>query len=217
MKPLLTDVNTFATPLLIFIVDNLGMDAFDYEPETIGDFLRSHNPNIHRSLIDRANAALGLFASNLFWQDPVTFGIVCRTLNRKPRPEASEPDLEDIAWGMTEASLIMNDPNDEESKERYGSSILMYSQYMLKLNGIYDKTQSMLAVPSPEFNSSIQDSAQLISIQERSDDARAILDYKTFSKMSELLRQIKDNNLTLSAQASKELDALIKDTEVYSK
>jgi uncharacterized membrane protein YjjP (DUF1212 family) len=111
----------------------------------------------------------------------------------------------------------MNDPNDEESKERFGSSILRYSQYMLRLNGIYDNTQSMPAVPAPEFNSSIQDSAQLISIQERSDDARAVLDYKTFSKMSELLRQIKGNKLTLSAQASKELDALIKDTEVYSK
>jgi hypothetical protein len=217
MKPLLTDVNTFATPLLIFIVDNLGMDAFEYEPETIEDFLKSHNPDIHRTLVDRANAALGLFSSDLFWQDPVTFGIVCRTFNRKRRPLSTEPDLEDIAWGMTEASLIINDPDDEQGKETYSHSVLSYAQYMLKLNGIYDKTQSMPAVEPTDFNSSFQDSEQLVSIQERSDDARAILDYKTFSKMSELLRQIKDNNLTLSAQASKELDALIKDTEVYSK
>lgn len=217
MKPLLTDVNTFATPLLIFIVDNLGMDAFDYEPETIEEFLQSHNPKVPRTLVDRANAALGLFSSNLFWQDPVTFGIVCRTLNRRRRPTAAEPDIEDIAWGMTEASLIMNDPDDEGSKERYSHSVLSYAQYMLKINGIYDKTQSMPAVPAPEFNSSVQDSAQLVSIQERSDDARSVLDYKTFSKMSELLRQIRDNNLTLSAQAGKELESLIKDTEVYSK
>lgn len=215
MKPLLTDVNTFATPLLIFTVDNLGMDAFEYEPETIEDFLRSHNPKIPRTLIDRTNAALGLFTSNLFWQDPVTFGLVCRTLNRKTRPEASEPDLEDIAWGMTEVSLIINDPDDSKGRETYSTSVLAYSQYLLKLNGIYDKTQAMPAVPPPEFNSSIQDSAQLMSIQERSDDARAILDYKTFNKMSTLLRQIKDNNLTLSEQAGKELDSLIKDTEVY--
>jgi hypothetical protein len=215
MKSLLTDVNTFATTLLIFVVDNLGMDAFEYEPETIGDFLKSHNPDIPRALIDRTNAALGLYTSNLFWTDPITFGIVCRTLNRKARPSASEPDIEDIAWGMTEASLILNDPELDDGKEKFSASILSYAQYMLKLNGIYDKTQSMPSVPPPVFNTSIDDSAQLMSIQERSDDARSILDYKTFSKMSELLRQIRDNKLTLSAQASKELNSLIRDLEVY--
>lgn len=215
MKPLLTDINTFATPLLIFTVDNLGMDAFEYEPDTIEDFLKSHNPNIHRSLVDRTNAALGLFSSNLFWQDPITFGIVCRTLNRKTRPEASEPDLEDIAWGMTEASLIINDPTGEQAKEKFSVSVLRYAQYLMKINGVYDKTQSMPDVPAPEFNSSIQDSAQLMSIQQRSDDMRAVLDYKTFNKMSILLRQIRDNKLTLSEQAGKELESLIKDTEVY--
>jgi hypothetical protein len=215
MTPLLTDTGTFATPLLIYTVDNLGMDAFEYEPETIEEFLKGKNPNIPQILVDRTNAALGLFSSNLFWQDPVTFGIVCRTLNRRMRPTASEPDLEDIAWGVTEASLIMNDPNNEEDKEKYSASIIAYIQYMLKLEGIYDKTQSLAFVPPPEFSSSIQDSAQLVSIQQRSDDARAILDYNTFNKMGTLLRQIKNNKLTLSAQAGKELDSLIKDTEAF--
>ena len=72
--------DAFATPLLLFAFDKLGMNVFEYEPETIKGWMQQIYPDVDKELPVRLNAAIGLFTSDLFWYDPATFGIVCRAI-----------------------------------------------------------------------------------------------------------------------------------------
>lgn len=211
MDNVVFDDNAFGTTLLVWLFDKLGMKVFEYEPETVADYLRRCNKNIKQRVIDRVNAAIGLYTSDLFWQDPVTFGIVCRSLNRRARPLKSEPDLDDIAWGMSEAALLVGDDDvvEGETPPTYSIAIDKYVRYLLQQAGIYDTPTSMTGISSPNIHTQFDDSQQLQSIQERSDMDRAVIDIQVQDKMTELLRQLSSLDVALAKDARKELQALL--------
>lgn len=200
----------FATPVLLYLVDRLGMAVFDYEPETIEEYIKKINPKVKESVITRVQAAIGLYTSNIFWQDPISFGVVCRALNRKNKPEAGVPTINDIAWGMAEVDLLMGSNNDSDDiPDSYSVSIDKYVKYLLRESGIYDTPESMTGITSPDIHTKFDDPEQLRSIQERSDQSRAIVDLKVSEKMTELLKQVAALNIEFSPKAREELNALM--------
>ena len=82
MRAILQDKRAFATPLLLVAFNSIGEDLFELEPETIAQILGDKDGKVPQCNLDKINAALGLLTTNLFWQDPITFAITCRTLDR---------------------------------------------------------------------------------------------------------------------------------------
>ena len=202
----------FATTALLQLVDRLGMKVFEYEPETIEEYCKKLDPKVTNPVLMRIEAAIGLFTSNLFWQDPVIFGVVCRALNRRNKPESGVPDLSDIAWGMTEADLLMGEGTEEEVEgmpDFYSMAIDKYCKYMLQLDGIYDTPDSMKGITSPDIPTKFDDSEQMASIQERSDELKATVDLQVSDKMTELLQQISKIDVEFSPKAREELQKLL--------
>ena len=111
----------FATPLLIQAFDIYGVDLFDMEENVLVADLYKRYPKTDRTIINRLFAAIGLYTSDLFFQDPITFGQTCRAFNRHKYLYADEPDIKDICWGVSEATLITS--TDEESKDVFGEGI----------------------------------------------------------------------------------------------
>ena len=212
IRELLRSKDTFATPIVLFLISDLGYTALEFEPETIADRLREIEPDVDESLIERVNAALGLYTSNLFWTDPITFGIVCRALNRAKFPAGDEPSVGDIAWGVTEAALLTRDVIDEEPEDRFDESIIKYVKYSLKLIGMYSTPQSLIDYFG-EISSvlSVDDPAIAEARQTESDDMAEKVDVVVATKMKNLLLQIKSLGIQLSHIAEHDLEVLLKD------
>lgn len=213
IKELLRDPSTFATPILLFLVNDLGSDALNFEPETIADRLREIEPDTDRDLIDRVNAALGLFTSDLFWNDPIVFGLVCRSLNRASTPLGDEPTVGDIAWGVTEASLLTRDVIDNDPVDQFSSNINKYVKYMLKLQGLYTTPDSLDEAFGDISSQLLIDDPQILAARQAESDAAANnIDRLVSTKMTELLLQIKRLGIKLSEVAENDLNMLLQET-----
>jgi hypothetical protein len=208
IKELLRSPRTFASPVLLYLVSVLGEDVVTYEPETIAEYLRKLEPKVSRGLIDRVVAATGLFTTNAFWYDPATFNIVSRALNRKPFPTAGPADLEDMAWGVAEASLLTN---GEDSSDNFSEYIIRYVKYYMQSNGVYTAPDSLSFVGSIPFTPALDDDSNTLVIQEMSDRRAAETDILVNSQMLELLRQLKSLQLPIRKEAAADLDELIKE------
>lgn len=211
IRKILSNDKAFATPIVLYLVSELGSDAFTYEPETIGEYLRSKYSNTDQQLIDRTNAALGLYTSDLFWNDPVSFGIVCRALNRHKFPFAAAPDIADVAWGITEANLLMMDTESGQSSDIFSDSITKYVQYLLKINNIYSTPACLKAIGDIHMPIGIDDPEIADARQQESDLAAAKIDSMMTDKTIELMRQIKDSGVPLVNTAVNELDQILMD------
>lgn len=210
IKELLKSKKTFATPVVLYLFDALGMDALNFEAETIAEYIKSIEPKTPRELIDRTNAALGLFNSDLFWNDPITFGIVCRSLNRNRFPMGSEPSIGDMAWGVSEATLLTGDVKGEDISDKFSESIAKYIRYCFKINAVYSLPKSLDDFGPIPFTLNIDDAEMAKARQYESDQAAAGIDLLVTRKMLELFLQIKRSGVKLDESASKEIDKLIK-------
>lgn len=204
---ILNNNRAFATPLLLFAFDKLGMELFDMEPESVNRWLKEYNRSINPQLGQRLNAAIGLFTSDLFWTDPVTFGMVCRTLNRERALDGDSPDLFDIAWGISEANLLTQDPETGEVISTFSPAIIKYINYLIQESRLYTLPDSLSLTANPlDMPETFDDPEQQISLQERADSDAAAIDYSVVVKMAELLKQIKSLDIPLSKEASQELE-----------
>lgn len=203
----LQNKKVFASPVILYIISELGTDAISYEPETIEEFLKTKEPKVDRQVIDRTNAALGLFTSNLFWQDPAIFNIVSRALNRNRFPTRNAASIEDMAWGMTEASLLLN--SNDDVPDIYSDSIKKYIKFSLKSEGLYTIPDCMKELGSIPFNSQLDDADLQMSVQQRSDDRAADIDIQISNQMIELLNQIKLSGVEIQKEAKQELNQLL--------
>lgn len=206
IRNLLQSESTFATPVLLYLVSKLGEDVIYYEPESIAEYLKKTEPTVSRSLIDRVVAATGLFTSNAYWYDPATFNIVSRALNRKPFPTAKPADLEDMAWGVAEASLLMS---GEDVTDSFSDAIIKYIRFFLKSSGIYTAPSSLEFVGSIPFTSALDDEDTAMAIQQASDTEAAQVDIQVNTQMLELLNQLKYLQLPIRKEAADELNELI--------
>lgn len=207
IQDLLRSPKTFATPVLLYLVSTLGEDVVNYEPESISEYLRKMEPRVSRGLIDRVVAATGLFTSNAFWYDPATFNIVSRALNRKPFPTSKPAELEDMAWGVAEASLLTT--GNEESTDNFSEYISRYVRYYLKRNGVYTAPDNLSFVGAIPFAAAIDDESNVLMIQQASDRRAAEVDMLVNTQMLELLTQLKSLRLPMRKEAAAELDELI--------
>lgn len=206
---LFNDPKAFATALLLEAFNREGMRIFNYEPESVELFVKSIAPKAPAETAYKLNAALGLFTTNLFWQDPIQFGTVCRTLNRATRPMSAEPDINDIAWGITEARLIVGLDNNEHA-DKFCEAIKAYITYLLKEDKLLTVPDSFDGMDIKISNvTTFDDPEQAVSIQQRADAEAAAIDYLVQKQTAELFKQLKTLNIQYDVEAKKNIDDIV--------
>lgn len=209
IRNLLESNATFATPIILYMVNDIGVDALQYEPETIKEYLQGINPSVRNDVVDRVVAASGLYTSNLFWYDPVCFATVCRALNRASKPLAVSADIDDIAWGVTESSILFTGES-----EKFSESIRKYIAYTLKSDGIYTTPTSLLFIGKIPYTPAIDDAEMVMNIQEHSDSAASAIDTEVDSKILQLFNQIKLLKLPMTKEANSGINNILSSVQI---
>ena len=211
MRELLAKSTTFATPVLVYMVSQLGVEVLEYEPETIEEYLLSINPDTDKGLIKRVVAASGLYTSDLFWVDPFVFSTVCRALNRARFPESTAASIEDMAWGVLEASLLMSgsaDPSESPDMDKFSDTIIKYIKYTLKSDAMSVPPQSLDLVGATNTLVDVDDEDIIRNMQEEADRKAGLIDNAVNTKLLELLKQLD----AVPVEFSGEYEAVIKDS-----
>jgi hypothetical protein len=126
---------TFATSLLLLILDQYGTEPFDWDPQTLqleleGDF----GVKIPPKNIDKLHALITALTTDQFYRDPMIFGHICDALNNQPVgfEYIPCPQPEEMAWGITEVSLIEGD-----TRGSFSSDVRRYIAVVLETFGMY--------------------------------------------------------------------------------
>ena len=210
IKKLLSTPDTFATPIVLYLFERNGMDIFNWEPETVSDYLVSIEPQVSPRLIERVNAALGLFTSDLFWQDPVVFAAVCRSLSRRRFTVSREPSLLDITWGVTESGMLTRDPESGMPMSEFSESVKAYVMYLFKTQAVYSMPDSFKDYfQDIPFNLAIDDPEIAMARQQESDDDAMDLETQAAGMMTTMLKQIKASGVKLIDSAANDIDSLL--------
>ena len=176
LQAALISPDSFATTLLVILVDEYGTECFQWSPETIRleieeDFkLKLPQPNF-----DRLMAAINIITSDDFYQSLPDFVTYCNILAGDTfDPRAWDPaDAAEIAWGITEVLLLS--PPDAHDENPFSEEIVGYIGQALSQEGIItppdvlkiavrDKDPAMMVVSEyaddPEMFNSIYDLEQ---------------------------------------------------------
>ena len=111
LRKILENEETFATSLLVIMIDEFGTEMFEWDPDTLAiaamDSFKADLPQVNR---DKIWGLITVLSTNMFHSDPMIFNAVCQAFNNEEADfEIFNPiSLEGVAWGVTEA--ILNDP-----------------------------------------------------------------------------------------------------------
>ena len=202
------NTKAFATPLLIQAFDIYGMNLFDMEENVLTDDLQERFKNTNRTIIDRLFAAIGLYTSNLFFQDPIVFGQTCRAFNRHKYLNVDAPSLQDICWGVAEASLITSPEND--SMESFSEATKKYVSYELKYHGVVTPVPSLPFIIAPVDESSIYDPIINAGELENSNNIVNGLEQYVQSNMIQCLNQISQLPIDMAEEAKTQLSTILR-------
>lgn len=200
----------FASPLILWLVSEYGLESIGFEPETIRECFKSVDKDCPETIVTRVNAALALLTTNRFWVDPLSFGLTCRALNRHKFPGAGAPDVGDLAWGVTEALLLTSDSALSSSPGNlFSDSVHRFVTVTLKDSGLYTVPEYLKGFKSADGLPGLSDAAVAVARQEESDKAAAKVDDVVSDKLVEMFRQINAVNVPLIESAAKELRGII--------
>jgi hypothetical protein len=199
----------FATALLIQGFDIYGMDLFEYDENVLSDDLKKRFPETNNTIINRLFAGIGLYSSNLFFQDPVVFGQTCRAFNRHKYLQASEPSLKDICWGVAEAYLITA-PEADKDVDTFSEAIKKYVGFELKYNGIITNVPSLPFMKIEEENTGLYDPVIDAAALENSVNTVNSLENYVQTNMIQCLNQISQLPIQMADEAKTQLSNILR-------
>jgi hypothetical protein len=157
----LQDPTLFSTSAVILLVDAWGVEFLDWDPATVEmelgtTFGIAPTPEI----LDRINAAVSLFNSNLFFLSLETFSAVCSALNfGVVSSEVFLPaDLDDVLWGVSESRVLLGEMATETD---FSHNVARYVGQLLAQEGI-DEPPAILAFAEVDTRRSGIDSAAFV-------------------------------------------------------
>lgn len=134
----------YATPLLILFLDVFGSDSergsgegiavCRWDPETIRLSLQEIGVTLSQAAFSRLLVACDILTSDRFRQDASAFIEYCNVLSGDILGSGifDPADLDEIAWGLTEASLI----SPEDQDYQYSPDIVGYIDRVIDDNGL---------------------------------------------------------------------------------
>jgi hypothetical protein len=126
---------TFATSLLLLILDQYGTEALEWDPQTLTLELESDfSKKIPAENLDKINAVITAITTDQFYRDPIMFGHICDALNNQPVNFSYMPcpQPEEMAWALTEMAMLEGDKLAEFSKD-----VRRYMGVVLENFGLY--------------------------------------------------------------------------------
>ena len=189
---MLKSPDTFATVLAAIILDHYGIEAFNWEQDTLdrelhGDF-GVMLPQINR---DKLQAVITLQTTNQFYTDWPMFNNICEALNNDP-VDFEILDLvppEYMAWGITEAALF----EDPKNLMEFDPEVKTFMGTLLRHYGITHPPDALQIATMPEIDSEPPqevDAAMVnASFKKRESDNGYIVEYVT-KRMQMLLDQL---------------------------
>lgn len=137
IKDILNDANTFASTMVIQLIDRYTNELFTWTPQTIRmeteeDFdFRWNDINF-----DRLMAGIILVTTDNFYKSLPDFIDLCNVLNGSGlNPTVFDPaDTLECAWGITEALLL--GPPEEDDPKPFNDEICSYIGAALDVEGI---------------------------------------------------------------------------------
>lgn len=205
-KEIFLSTDSFGTSLLISMIDTFGIECLAWEPETIEIELEKYTGcDIPEENLDRLQSAMSVLSSNLFFVSLEAFNLTCNALNfSKVSGTTFIPaDIEDIMWGITEASLLLG---VDANKNEFSRDIRIYVGKILESEGILDPPSILqfadlkkMPMPDAELVSDLPDLSSMFSAGLA--DTRAELDTWALKKIDALFTQIGNIKLDSSDKA----------------
>lgn len=115
----LKDPATPATALLVLLVDELGTEWFDWEPETLEHEIQAKwRVSMPASNRDKIWALVTMLTTNQFYRNLDCFVHTCNALNDRGSDfhNFDPPSVSDIAWAIAESTMI--DPPEPKDQSR---------------------------------------------------------------------------------------------------
>ena len=154
----------FVSSMLLMLVEDFGAPCLQWEPETIQMELKAVMGCDPSALVlDKANAALTLAGSNQYHKSVEAFMALNRVMSLRPIAGAdlASPDVDEIAWGVSEAKLI--EGQEEFDTDGFTHDIRLYVGLALGQEGI-DQAPPMLKFA--EFDPQTQANAEMLAIDD---------------------------------------------------
>lgn len=137
MQKLWTSPQTFASILLTVFLDRFGIEALQWEPNTIVlEIEEEFNVELPQTVLDKLIVAINILTTDSFYKNLPDFIMFCNVMSGDTyRPDMFDPaDSAEVAWGITEGLLIA--PPDEEEDGPFSDEIRAYIGAVLDQEGI---------------------------------------------------------------------------------
>lgn len=135
LKSFLSSDETYATILLLIVMDKYGTECLEWSPETIKlEIEDDFGVDLPKQNLDKLMAAITIITTNFFYQDPVRFVELCNVFSGDDaEPNEFDPaDVDEIAWGLSESFLLWP-PEDSDSNydTKFSAEVLEYIRQTL--------------------------------------------------------------------------------------
>jgi hypothetical protein len=161
LKKVLSDEESYATTLLIALLDKYGTGLFDWEPATL-DLEAEHvlaMKEIPQENKDKIWALITVLTTNTFYTVADAFTHVCNALSGSGADfqnwDILTPD--EVLWGMTEVALI--DPPSEEEPHDWSEEVRYYIGNIFDMHGFSRLPKLVKSVALLDVDSSDPSSA----------------------------------------------------------
>lgn len=192
IKGFLLNPETFATTLLVVIVDNYGVEALNADlglvlDDLCSDFNIDRLPDVNS---DKIGALITALTTDLFYTDWHIFNQTCEALNNDPvHPDVIDPATpEQMAWGVIEIALH-EDPKD---KPKFSDNVALYVGTLLGSYGLTRapadlKFAKLAELPDSELNT---DQDLFKSYYSRMDEDLASVQDYVMSRAKSLFKEL---------------------------
>ena len=134
-RTLLMEESTYATVLLLILLDTYGPEALQWAPETISLELKDdYAVNITKQTLDKIMAAIAIVTTNYFYKDVLKFIELANILSG----DDAEPDEFDpatageVLWGLSESFLLWPPEKDDNPEDTQFSLSTWCKCYRMK-------------------------------------------------------------------------------------
>ncbi len=135
-REMVTGDGTFGTTMLVWVLDQYGVEALGWHPDTLRMELRDDlRVEPSRANMDRLMAAIAVLTTDSFFVDPARFVALCNVLSGDEfdPTEFDVADVSECAWGVTEALLLR--PPEEDNPEPFSDEVRYYVGAVLPEEG----------------------------------------------------------------------------------
>jgi hypothetical protein len=190
----LEDPDTYATTLLVVVLDRLGTEALEWHPETLQMEIREQfGVDLSKNAKDRLMAAIAVVTTNYFWRDVRRFIELCNIFAGDDfDPTVFNPaDSAEMAWGVAEASLL----SPPEESQPFHPDVQQYVGKMLAEEG-YVRAPNVLSFAladdvSGQISDAYADDPEMFgAIWKHQESKSQELDFLVQENLQELFQQL---------------------------